>query len=102
MCGLKRSKPDHNQEGRSEAEIKRQSRQDLVPCHKFKKRHRKELNAREIEEIVAAAKQPFQYHKDVAQRFKITKELVGRLVKESRQQPEKHEGKIKLEIKIKD
>ena len=36
MCGLKRSKPDHNLEGRTEAEIREQRRNDLVTCHKFK------------------------------------------------------------------
>ena len=35
--------------------------------HKPKKRHRKDLTATEIEQIVAATKIPYKFQKDVAQ-----------------------------------
>ena len=54
---------------------------------KYKKRHRKELSPEEIEAIVACTKEPYRLYKDIAQQFKISSDLVCRLVNESKMQP---------------
>ena len=64
---------------------------ERAPCRKFKKRHRKDLSCKEIEEIVAATKAPLRLHKDIAQQYRVPANLVGRLAKEARLQPEKIE-----------
>ena len=60
--GQKRSKPCHNLEQRTEAELKQQRLMERAPCRKYKKRLLKDLSAQEIEAIVAAAKQPDRLH----------------------------------------
>ena len=55
----------------------------------MKKRYRKDLTADEIEKILEETKQPFCYHRVVADKFKITVQLVTTLVRESKKQPEK-------------
>ena len=68
-------------------------------CHKFKKRNRKDLTPEEIEAIVAAAKVPHRLHKDIALEHKVPAILVGRLVKESMEEPSKLEtyrAKVRL------
>ena len=64
--GQKRSKPSHNAEGCTEAQLRQLSELERAPCRKFKKRCRKDLNSKEIAEIIAAAKEPFRLHKDIA------------------------------------
>ena len=68
---------------------------DQVHCRKYKKRHRKDLTASEIERILEAAEQPFVMHRDVAQQFKISYRLVVDLVREAKKQP----GKL-LDLKL--
>ena len=60
------SKAEHNVEGLQEEELKRWSRQEAAPCKKFKKRYRKDLSSKEVQEIIDASKQPFKLHKDIA------------------------------------
>ena len=68
-------------------------------CRKYKKRHRKDLTPDEIEAIVAAAKVPHRLHKDIAQEFKVPTILIGKLVKESIEEPTKiDELRSKLEL----
>lgn len=57
--GVKRSKPSNNIEGRAESDLRKQAQMDQVHCKKYKKRHRKDLTASEIERIIEATKQPF-------------------------------------------
>ena len=64
--GFKRSKPSHNIEGVSEKELRLRRQQDSRAGRKFKKRHRKDLTADEIEEIIAASKEPYRIHADIA------------------------------------
>ena len=59
----------------------------------MKKRHRKDLSAEEIEEIVAATKEPFRLHKDVAEQFRIPAQLVSGLAREAEKKPEKLQQK---------
>ena len=87
--GQKLSKPEHNAEGKSEQSLQKQTYQDRVWGSKFKKRHRKDLSLEEVEAIVAATKQPYCHHKDVAQRFRIPAQLVSGLVEEAKNKPEK-------------
>ena len=46
-----------NPDGRSEAEIKRQSLEETVPTGKYRPRRRNELSATELEDILAAYRQ---------------------------------------------
>ena len=68
--------------------MKEQDNWDKGVSNKLKKRHRKDLSADEIQAIVAASREPFCSLKDVAQRYRLTPNLVGRLVKESETKPE--------------
>ena len=65
----------------------------------YKKRHRKDLTADEVEALVAATKQPFRLHRDVAQQFRVTTNLVSCLVVEAEKKPEKLNRKRDLERK---
>ena len=69
--------------------MKHQALLDRGTCRKFKKRYRKDLTYEEITHILAAAKEPHKLHKDIAQQFHIPANLVGRLLKEADQKPEK-------------
>lgn len=64
--GLKRSKPEHNAEGRTERDLREQAHQEKGASSKLKKRHRKNLSAQEIEAIVAATREPFGTQQTVA------------------------------------
>ena len=91
--GLRNSRRGQNAEGRTEAQLRHQSQQDKAHCRKYKKRSRKDLSYEEIEQVIAATKQPYLLHKDIAQQFKIPAILVSRLVKESQEKPEKLQQK---------
>ncbi len=62
----------------------------------FKKRHRKELPAEIRSEIVRLYTEEHMHQRNIAELYKISKALVGRLVRESISQPEKQ---LKLLIK---
>ena len=61
----KRSKPEHNPEGETEEKLKQQRVRDRVWSSKLKKRKRKDLTVEEVEDIVAAAQEPYKHHKDI-------------------------------------
>ena len=86
--GLKRSRPEHNDEGRTEGDLREQADKERGASSKLKKRHRKLLSADEIEQIVAACKEPFATQQVVAKKFRVTPSLVCRLFKESVEKPE--------------
>ena len=86
-----KSKPANNIEGRSERDLQQQRRMDKALCSHYKRRHRKDLTAAEIEKIVAAADKPFTMHKDVAQQFSVSSALVSGLVREAKKMPEKEQ-----------
>ena len=86
---LKKSKPSHNMEGRTEKELHQQAHYEKGPNNKLKKRQRRDLEPDEIEAIVAATKKPFHRYKDVAEQFRISLQLVSILVQESKKNPEK-------------
>ena len=65
----------------------------------YKKRHRKDLTVDEVEALVAATKQPFRLHRDVAQQFRVSTNLVSCLVLEAERKPEKLSKKRDLERK---
>ena len=71
--------------------MKQQGRLEKAICTNYKKRHRKNLNAGEIERILTACNQPYKMHKDVASQFGVTVRLVDGLVRESKRKPEKLE-----------
>ena len=54
----------------------------------MKKRQRKDLTPDEIEEIVAATNKPYHRYEDVAQKYRITNQLVTVLVRESKKKPD--------------
>ena len=75
-----------------------QSIAEKASCRKYKKRHRKELSADEVEKIVGVAQQPFRRQKDVAQQFRVTVQLVGALCREAAKAPEKQTEKRRQEL----
>ena len=79
----KKSKAIHNIEQRSEKDLKQQGDRDKGMGTKLRKRHRRELSADEIADIVAATKKPYCQIKDVALQHRVTPGLVGRLVKDA-------------------
>ena len=87
--GQKKSKPSHNIEGRTEKDLSKQRAAEKMSISKFKKRHRKDLSAAEIEAIVAASNEPFLMQKDIAIRFRITQTLASTLIREAKRKPEK-------------
>ena len=64
--GQRKSKPNQNVEGLTEAQLRHQTLLDKGVCCKFKKRHRKDLTYEEITSILSAAKEPHKLQKDVA------------------------------------
>ena len=68
--------------------MKEQANKEKGAGNKLKKRHRKYLSAEEIEDIVDATLEPFGTHHVVAQKFRVTPSLVGRLVREPIKKPE--------------
>ena len=54
-----------------------------------KKRHRSQLSADEVEEIIEASKVPYKRHKDIAFEHRFSHTLIGRLIRESTRAPEK-------------
>ena len=77
----------------SEKELKKRCNLDRAIGQKFKKRHRKDLTADEIQAVINATKKPFHFYKDVAKEFRIPVTLVGSLVKDSEKRPEKLEAR---------
>ena len=47
------------------------------------------MTVEDVEAIVAAAKQPFNHHKEVAKLYRVPAQLVSGLVKEAEKKPEK-------------
>ena len=81
--GHKRSKPEHNNDGRSEAELKRLSLEEKAPCRNFKKRHLKDLSEAEVDEIVTTSMKPGWLKKDIAKKFRVSDMLISRICKEA-------------------
>lgn len=85
-----------NPEGLLEKELRERERTDTMPGHKYKKRHRKELEAEEIEDIVHKYQVQHLTQVETAKQHRISPSLVSRLVEESKKQPEKlRETKLK-------
>ena len=66
--------------------------QETPAGHHYKKRRRRTLSPDEVAEIVAATKEPYRMHADVARQYRVSSQLVGTLVRESVRQPEKLEA----------
>lgn len=66
---------------------------ESAPCKYYKKRHLKNLTEQEVEEIVAAAKKPGWFRTDIAQKHRVSVNLVNKLCKEAEKQPEKMEAR---------
>ena len=96
--GHKLSKAAHNEEGMPESKLKQLRVADKVWTCKLKKRHRKDLSVEEIQAIVRESEEPFRYHKDIAQKFRIPARLVGALVQESQKKPEKLQSQFHKEL----
>ena len=72
-----------------EKELRRWRADDKACTAKYKKRHLKSLTAAEVDDIIYAAQQPYRHYEDVAKQYKVTAQLVGRLVRTARKRPEK-------------
>ena len=53
-----------------------------------KKRHLKDLSEDDVNKIVATSQQPGWLMKDIAQKYRITPSLVGKLCREATKQPD--------------
>lgn len=62
---------------------------DSAPCRRYKKRRLKELDDEEVDQIIADSKRPGWLKKDIAQKYRVTPDLVSKLCKEAAEQPEK-------------
>ena len=47
------------------------------------------MSAAEVDDIISAVQQPYRNYDDVAKQYKVTAQLVGRLVRTAKKQPEK-------------
>ena len=88
MSPNKWSRPTHNAEHRTEAELSNRAKDDRKST-RLKKRHRRDLSPDEVGRIVQATKQPYKLKKTVADEHRITPHLVSALVKEAIKKPEK-------------
>ena len=79
-----------NPEGLLELQIKARTQLDAGVSSKFKKRHLKELPVSTREKIVKMYMEDHVFQSDIAKYFKISAILVGRLVKEAQEDPEKN------------
>ena len=87
--GYKRTRPEENPHGKTQRQLREWNLKQEAKYSKVKKRHLKDLSVKEIDEIVRAVQVPFLLHKDIAQRFRVSHYLVGKLVNESEDRPEK-------------
>ena len=72
----------------TEHELRELRLAERVPCSHFKKRHLKDLDEEEIEQIVRETKLPGRLQKDIAVRHRVSPVLVSKLVKEAESRPE--------------
>ena len=84
-----RSMPSRNPEGLSEVQLRRLGQSERGLTRKYKKRHKKELPSAIRTEIVRLYTEEHMHQHEIAKLFKISGPLVGRLVKEAKQFPEK-------------
>jgi hypothetical protein len=94
--GHKRSKAEHNAEGLKEEELRELRIIDSAPCRRYKKRRLRELSDEEVAEIIADSQRPGWLKKDIAQKYRVTPDLVSKLCKEAAQQPEKMTARRQL------
>ena len=92
--GHKRSKATHNPDQLKESELREMSVVENATCRISKKRHLKNLSEAEVDEIIAASKQPGWLMKDIAQKFRIEPQLVGKLCREAVRKPEERERRL--------
>ena len=84
-----KSLPKHNFDGLTERQLSVLRRQDRGAVHKMKRRSLKDLPSDMRAEIVRLYDEEHLFQKEIAQRFRITQSLVGRLVRDSVKRPEK-------------
>jgi transposase-like protein len=76
-------------EGLAEKEKRKRAELESVPARQYKARHRSSLSAAEQQEIVEAYADQYVPQKEVARRFRVSPQLVGSLVRDSKKKPEK-------------
>ena len=76
-------------EGLAEKDRRKRAEQEQVPARHYKARHRNSLSWAEQLEIVEAYADHNIPQKEVARRFRISPQLVGSLVRDSKKKPEK-------------
>ena len=82
--GLPLSKPSDNLEGCTEAELRARRLAETVPSRQYKVRRRRAVPIEEQEQIVNAYLKDFVPQKEVAQRHRVTVQLVSDLVAEAK------------------
>ena len=86
---LKHSTRASNPEGLLEKELRARARYQEPVGRRYRKRHRKELSAAEVVDVVHSYVIECYSQVEVAKKFRISAQLVSRFVVEARKQPEK-------------
>ena len=83
--------PEHSLDGRSERALKLEREAERGTTRSGKKRALRQLPASTRHEIVRLYNEENVLQKDIADKFRVSVSLVGRLVREFSRQPEKEE-----------
>ena len=94
--------PEHNLEGRSERELRLQREAERGITRKCKKRDLKQLPVNIRCEIVRLYNEENVLQKNIADKYRISVALVGRLVREYSQEPEKEQRREANRQRVKD
>ena len=92
--GHKRSKASHNPDQLKESELREMSVVENATCRLSKKRHLKNLSEDEVDKIIATSKKPGWLMKDIARKYRIASQLVGKLCREAVRKPEDRERRL--------
>ena len=64
----------------TQAQLREQRNHQEVVNKRSKKKQRKDLTIEQMQEIVDATFEPFRTHKDIAQRYRVSQNVVSKLV----------------------
>ena len=94
-----RSKPKDNVDSLLEAQLSTKRQEERGLTRKYKKRHLNELSAASREEMIRLYHQHHMLQRDIAKYFKVSESLVGRILKQARDEVEKLEEQMQREAR---
>ena len=68
-------------------QLREQRNQQEVVYKRAKKKRRSDLTVEEIEEILQAVQEPYRTHRDIALKYRVSVNVVSKLVRDSRRAP---------------